>query len=112
EQAPVETRADKGLLVLRIRHPVEVTAEKERKLTATAVANCLGQRRVGVTREVQKRGGLPVFLTHEQERHIRAEKQEARQDLLLIIRQQGTEPLTQRAIPCLIMILRVNHEAL
>src|SRR5947208_7717860 len=62
--------------------------------------------------EVQERIRLPVFLTHEDQRHIRRQQQQRRAEPKLLGGDNGGQTITGRAIADLIVVLSRDDEFL
>ncbi len=60
--------------------------------------------------EVEERARLAVLLAHEQERHVRREEDERGREPQAFERHQAREPLAERAVADLIVVLREHDE--
>ncbi len=62
--------------------------------------------------EIEERGLLAVFLSHEDQGHKRAEKNRPGRELEALEPNERREALAEHAVPHLIVVLREDDEAL
>src|SRR5580658_10351846 len=93
--------------VLRIGHLF--APSKFREFFAASTTNSLDQILVAVTREIQERRGLPVFLAHEKKRDERREQGYSRDQLLRLEINYRAQAFPARTVAHLIVILAEHH---
>src|ERR1700719_799056 len=82
---------------------------KARELGFASAPNSLGEFRIAMTCEVQKRGGFTVFFAHKEKRNERRQDCNTRRQFQAFEANQATESLTQGSIANLIVVLITDH---
>ncbi|MDR8969313.1 hypothetical protein FEP58_05702 [Burkholderia multivorans] len=109
----VQRRAREGRRVVRIRNRVAMRGIGERRkrgeFAAAALAYGVGERAAIVGEELERLRAA-VFFAHEQQRDLRRQQQQRGQRAQRVVVRERAQPLAERAIADLVVVLQERHE--